>query len=116
MANKRKSNAFIDTDAFINNVANRAKFSKSDVKDILTSMQEEFEECIKSGCDIDLRGFMHLSVTEITYTKPTGIVKYHNNKVFNNKSKRIYIKPALNLTDLLRPEGKKKIKKTKSEE
>ena len=112
MANQKKEGEFLNTDDVIIIVAKREGFTKSDAKALLDELKNVFEECIVKGVDIDLKGFIHLSIITMNYTKPPGIVGYHGGKDFNKKGKKIIYSVPLNFKQLLKEEDKKNIDKT----
>lgn len=103
MANIKKEKEFLDTEEFAKIVAERASFSQADVREILTTMKEVFEECITEGVDIDIRGFIHMRIVDIEFKTIPGIVKFHGgNEGYNRKSKKIIFSTPLNFKKLLR--------------
>jgi hypothetical protein len=107
MANVKKETEFLNTDDFISLLANRAGFSKGDVKAMLDEMKNIFEECVTKNVDVDLRGILHLTITDILYTKTPGIIAYNGNTNFNKNGKRIKYRVPLNFKKLLKNEIEK---------
>jgi nucleoid DNA-binding protein len=103
----------LDTDDFIRELAERAGFTMSDTKIFLRTMQEVFEDAIAQSISIKIRGFLSLHVQNIDSF--TGINAYKTRisgeKVIETfpPSKRVVIKAALNLRDLVRKPSKRKI-------
>ena len=103
----------LDTDDFIRELAERAGFTMSDTKIFLRTMQEIFEDAIAQSISIKIRGFLSLHVQDIDSF--TGINAYKTRmsgeKVIETfpPSKRVVIKAALNLRDLVRKPSKRKI-------
>lgn len=118
MATKKNKNPnFLDTPAFIRELADRAGFSIADTKVFMDNFTGLIADSIEQGIDIDLRGLFHLYIQNIKSF--TGINAYltrqTGEKVVETfpKSKRVIIKLSTNMTDLLRDPDKKKIKSGK---
>ena len=107
------NDSILDTDEFIRELAERAGFTMSDTKIFLRTMQEVFEDAIAQSISIKIRGFLSLHVQDIGSF--TGINAYKTRmsgeKVIETvpPSKRVVIKAALNLRDLVRKPSKRKI-------
>lgn len=56
---------FLDQDAFITLLAQRARFSKSDIKVIYDEMIKIFEEAVEKNVELKLRSFGHLYISHI---------------------------------------------------
>jgi len=56
---------FLDQDAFITLLAQRARFSKGDIKVIYDEMVKIFEEAVKNNVELKLRSFGHLYISNI---------------------------------------------------
>jgi hypothetical protein len=114
MANRKKKNDFIGTEDFIGIISERARFTKLDVKSILGEIKILFEECIDKGVDIDLVGLIHVSVREIEYTKPTGIIGYHGKSAedFKRTIKKVQFKVPRNMKDIVKKDFNKNSIKT----
>jgi len=116
MSNKEEEDKnFLDTDDVVSILAERLRFPKKDVKDLLDEMRLLFEECVEKDVEIKLRGLIHVRIAKIRYKTPPGIVGYHGNKDFNLDARKVIYAVPLNIKDLLRSEDKKKIKKVVKE-
>jgi hypothetical protein len=116
---KPKNENFLDTDQFARELAQRAKFSLSDTKIFMKEYQGIFEDCIEQNIDIDLRGFVHLYIQTIpahdgNNARESRLRGGEPVKQWFPESKRITIKVAKNLTDILRSPEKRKIQNSKS--
>jgi hypothetical protein len=107
MANVKKEGEFLNTDDFVTLLAERGKFTKGDVKVMLKEMQGILEECVIKGVDVDLRGILHLTITDMEFTKTPGIIAYNGDTEFNKNGKRIKYRVPLNFKTLLRESNKK---------
>jgi len=107
MGNIKKTAEYLNTDDFVSLLADRASFSKSDIRIILEEIKNLFEECITKGVDVDLKGLLHLTVKNMEYTKTPGIVTYRGKKTFNKTVKRVIYKVPLNFKNLLKEENNK---------
>jgi len=107
MANKKKNKDFIGTDEFISIISERARFAKSDIKSMLDEMKLLFEECIGKGVDIDIPGLIHVSINEIEYTKPTGIISYHGKDEgdFKRTIKKVQFRVPRNMKDIVKKDS-----------
>ena len=116
---KEKNENFLDTPSFTRELAERAGFSISDTKIFMDNFQGLLADSIEQGVDLDLRGLFHLYISDI---KGFDGVNAHASKLAGETiresfppSRKAVIKLATNMTDLLRAEDKKKIKKSVSE-
>jgi hypothetical protein len=112
---KNKNPKSLDTDAVIRELAERGGFTLSDTKIFVTCFEDLFADCVEQGIDIDLRGFIHLYIQEI---KPFSGVNAHKSKLEGKTvyedfpaSKRAVVKLGMNMRDILREPGKRKIQK-----
>lgn len=102
MANRKKETPFIGYDEIIETIAQRRKFTKKDVKEILDELKLIFEECVQENLDIDINGLIHMKVMDMNYKKPPGIVGFHGKKDFKKNTKRIVYSVPANMKELLR--------------
>jgi nucleoid DNA-binding protein len=107
MGNTKKTVEYLNTDDFISLLADRASFSKSDIRVIIDEIKNIFEECIIKGVDIDLKGLIHLTIKSMEYTKTPGIVTYRGKESFNSSVKRVIYKVPVNFKNLLKEENEK---------
>lgn len=109
MGNTKKTVEYLNTDDFISLLADRASFSKGDVRVILDEIKNIFEECIIKGVDIDLKGIIHVTIKNMEYTKTPGIVTYRGKETFNNTTRRVLYKVPINFKNLVKEENKNNI-------
>jgi len=103
MANKKKQVPFLSGEDIISTISERRNFAKVDVREFMEELKLIFEECVSKGIDIDIKGLIHVSVNEMTYKKPTGIVNYHGaGKKFKSKVKRVVYQVPKNFKELVK--------------
>ncbi|MFZ2992503.1 MAG: HU family DNA-binding protein [Microgenomates group bacterium] len=108
MVNKKKSEKeFLDTDSFVTVLAQKAGFTKGDIKVVINTFKDILEECVKNDIDVDLKGLFHMSVIDIEYTKPPGIVAFKGGTDFNRNAKRVKFVTPLNLRDIAKASSEK---------
>ena len=115
---KPKNENFLDTDQFLRELSSRAKFTLNDTKIFMAEFKAMLEDCIEQNIDVDLRGLMHLYIQ--TLPEREG-VNARESKIQGKTvrqtfppSKRVVIKLAKNMTDILRSPEKRKIQDSKS--
>lgn len=92
------------TDDVIDILAERANFTKGDIKTILDEIRVLFEEAITNGTDIDIKGLIQVRTMEMTYKKAPGIVAHQGKKDFRKNIKRVVYRVPLNIKEILRKE------------
>ena len=115
--NPNRNENFLDTPAFIRELAERGGFSIADTKVFMDAFQDLIADCIEQNVDINLRGLFQLYIQKI---KPFTGVNAHASKLAGEivhedfpESKRVIIKLAMNMRDILREPSKKKIQNKK---
>jgi len=90
------------TDDVIDILAERAHFTKGDIKTILDEIRVLFEESIESGTDIDIKGLMQVRTMKMEYKKAPGIVAHKGKEDFRRNIKRVVYRVPVNIKDILR--------------
>ena len=113
----------MDKDTFVRELSIQTGFSMADTRVFMDGMQKIFEKAILSGVPLSIRGLGHLTFSEIQGHRGFNARKYKEALKSNpsaskddfyedyGSAMRINFALSQNLRDLLRPEGKKKIKK-----
>lgn len=86
----------LDKDGFISKVAQKAMFTKSDVRIILDKMIEVFEECVEDNVVIKIRGLGKLTIKVIEPHEGYNAVKGEYQQF--QESKRVNFKLSANIT------------------
>ncbi len=113
----------IDRDTFISEVALEGGFTIQDTRLFLEAFERVFVKAILNKAPLSIRGLGHLTFSEIPARRGFNARKYRlafkenpnvrREDFFENYPPviRINFKLAQNLRDILRPEGRKKIRK-----